>query len=207
MRARTRIQKCAEFFLLMKLCAGKHYYFSLSFFFFFTFTARSILQIQAKSNSLPFNKFWHSWCDAAVHTVLWSSSSHRERQRERELAAVISNFDTLWFNFDTNMNMTVKVKLTVFLSEGEIECVINSQWQSAQVMFFNSRVYFFKNVFTFKEKKARDNVFSVKLCTQVARYVSVFFLSLSVSLSHSGTESVLGWSHLSTMISEPFSVI
>lgn len=29
MRARTRTQRCAEFFSLMKLCAGKHFYFPL----------------------------------------------------------------------------------------------------------------------------------------------------------------------------------
>ena len=91
---------------------------SLSLFFF---TAWSILQIQAKSNSLPFNKFWHSWCDAAIHAVLWSSSSHRHTERERERAscchfqlwyAVIQ----LWYEYEYDSES----ELTVFLSEGKL---------------------------------------------------------------------------------------
>lgn len=68
-------------------------YVQVSIIFFF-FLALSILQIQAKSNSLPFNKFWHSWCDAAIQTVLWSFS---KPQRD----AVNSNFDRiqLWYEY------------------------------------------------------------------------------------------------------------
>lgn len=76
--------------------------------------ALSILQIQAKCNSLPFNKFWHSWCDAAIQAVLWSFSNHREREK----AAVISNFDMMWFNFDMNMNMTVRMHWLSFSVKG-----------------------------------------------------------------------------------------
>lgn len=38
--------------------------------------------------------------------------------RERERAAVISNFDLMWFNFDMNMNMTAKMNWLSFSVKG-----------------------------------------------------------------------------------------
>lgn len=147
MRARTRIQKCAEFFLLMKSCAGKHYYL-----FIYLFIALSFLQIQAKSNSLPFNKFWHSWCDAAIQTVLWSFSNHRERERERELLSFLT---LIWC--DSTLIWIWQQKWTDCRFQWrEIEPIINSQWHSTQVLFFNLWfIYLKKNMF----KNQRQCVF------------------------------------------------
>lgn len=88
-------------------------------------------------NFLPFNKFWHSWCDAAIQTVLWSFSNYRERDGGSERAAVISNFDMMWFNFDTNMT----VKMNCLSQWREIECIINSQWQSTWVHLKKKEMY------------------------------------------------------------------
>lgn len=196
MRARTRIQKCAEFFLLMKSCAGKHYF--IIFYFLLCPFCRSMQKV-IPSPSISFDTL-----DVMQQSRLSCGPSVTTgRERERELLSFLT---LIWCDSTLIWIWIWQRKWTDCRFQWrEIEPIINSQWHSTQVLFFNLwfiYYYFFLNIF----KNQRQCV-SCYAYIDIACYVSVLFFFFSPFLAQFSVESVLGWSHLSTMISEPFSVI